>query len=96
MSDRRQRQKEMRAAKREAERKKEARQELIRRLITAFVFGVVVVGIFTFGGLFGGDDGTTLPSSYEDYRTQETACGAEQPPEEQVMSFEAPSRLRKT
>ena len=49
MSDRRQRQKEMRAAKREAERKKEARQELIRRLITALVFGVVVVAIFTFG-----------------------------------------------
>ena len=90
MSDRRQRQKEMRAAKREAERKKEARQELTRRLITAVVFGVVVVAIFTFGGLFGDDDGTTLPASYEDYRAQETACGAEQPPAEQVMTFDAP------
>ena len=62
MSDRRQRQKEMRAAKREAERKHEARKELVRRLVTALVFGVVVVGIFTFGDLFGGGDVTELPA----------------------------------
>jgi cyclophilin family peptidyl-prolyl cis-trans isomerase len=89
MSDRRQRQKEQRAAKREAERKHEARRELGRRLVTALIFGVVVVAIFALGGVFGGES-TDLPGSYADYRDQETACGAEQPPPEQVMSFEAP------
>ena len=89
MSDRRQRQKEQRAAKREAERKKEARGELMRRLGTALVFGLVVVGIFAFSGVFGGDS-TDLPGSYEEYREQETACGASQPAAEQVMTFEAP------
>lgn len=89
MSDRRQRQKEKRAAKREAERKRESRQELGRRLVTALVFGLVVVGIFVITSLFGGDD-TEAPSTYDDYRSQETACGAEQPPPEQVMTFDAP------
>jgi len=89
MTDRRQRQKEQRAAKREAARKQESRRELGRRLVTALVFGVVVVAIFGFSGLFGGDT-ADLPGSYEGFREQPTACGAEQPPAEQVMSFEAP------
>lgn len=89
MTDRRQRQKEQRAAKREAERKHESRRELWRRLGTALVFGVIVVGIFGFSGLFDGDS-TDLPGSYEGFREQPTACGAEQPPPEQVMTFEAP------
>lgn len=91
MSDRRQRQKEQRAAKREAERKKEARSELVRRLGTAVVFGLVVVGIFAFSGVFGGEN-ADLPSSYEGFREQETACGADRPSEERIMSFEAPRR----
>ncbi len=90
MSDRRQRQKEQRAAKREAERKHESRRELGRRLITALLFGVVVVGIFALGGVFGGDDPAALPGSYEDYRDQEAACGADQPSPEQVMTFASP------
>lgn len=90
MSDRRQRQKERRAAKREAERKKQARRELGRRLITALLFGLLVVGIFAVGGLFGGDDNTELPATYDDYRQQPTACGAEAPPPETVMSFTEP------
>jgi cyclophilin family peptidyl-prolyl cis-trans isomerase len=89
MSDRRQRQKEQRAAKRETERKKESRRELIRRLLTALVFGVIVISIFAVGGFFGGDE-SDVPGTYEDYRSQDTACGAEQPPPEQVMSFDAP------
>lgn len=89
MSDRRQRQKEQRAAKREAERKQESRRELTRRLGTAVVFGLAVVGIFTLGGIFG-EDSTDLPGTYEDFRQQETACGGTQPPAEEVMSFEAP------
>jgi len=86
MTDRRQRQKEQRAAKREAERKSESRRALIRTIATALIFGLVVVAIFTFGGLFDGDD-TGAPQSYEDYRSQDTACGGSQPPAEEVMSF---------
>jgi cyclophilin family peptidyl-prolyl cis-trans isomerase len=87
MSDRRHRQKEQRAAKREAERKQESRRALFRSIGTALVFGLIVVAIFTFGGLF--DDGSSdVPSSYGDYREQETACGGTQPPEEKVMTFE--------
>lgn len=89
MSDRRQRQKEQRAAKREAERKQESRRELGRRLGTALIFGVLVVAIFAVSGAFSGDD-TEVPGSYSDFRDQPTACGAEAPPEEQVMSFDAP------
>ncbi len=51
MSDRRQRQKEARAAKKEAERKHESRRALFRTLGTALVFGLVVVAIVGFGGL---------------------------------------------
>lgn len=89
MSDRRQRQKEQRAAKREAEKKQEARKELWRRLGTALLFGVVVVSIFAFSGVFSGDS-EQLPSGYEGFRSQETACGADQPDPETVMSFAAP------
>lgn len=89
MSDRRQRQKEQRAAKREAERKRESRRELFRRILTALVFGVIVIAIFLVGGVFGGES-TDIPGTYEDYRSQETACGADQPPEEQIMTFDAP------
>lgn len=50
---------------------------------------MVVVGIFVLGGIFTSDSGD-VPGTYEDYRTQETACGASQPPPEQVMTFDAP------
>ena len=89
MSDRRQRQKEARAAKKEAERKQESRRALYRTLGTALVFGLIVIAILGFSGMFSGAD-TDLPGSYEDYRAQETACGADQPPAEEVMSFDAP------
>ena len=91
MSDRRQRQKEQRTAKREAEKKQEARKELARRLGTAAIFGLVVVAFFAFTGVFGGES-TDLPSTYEGFRDQPTACGADQPPPEAIMSFDAPVR----
>lgn len=92
MSDRRQRQKENRAAKRKAERKKEGRRELGRRLGTALVFGVIVVAIFGFSGLF--DSGEAeLPGTYEGYRNQPTACEADQPPAEEVLAFAAPETV---
>jgi len=89
MSDRRQRQKEQRAEKRETEKKQTARKELFRRLGTALVFGLVVVAVFAFSGVFAGDS-TALPSTYEGFRSRPTACGADQPPAETVMSFDAP------
>ncbi len=89
MTDRRRRQKEQRAAKIAAEKKSDARKELWRRLGTALIFGLVVVGIFTVGTLFGGDEGE-LPEGYEGFRNQPTACGAEQPDPEPVVSFTAP------
>ncbi len=89
MTDRRRRQKEARAAKRKAEKKQKARRELGRRLVTALGFGLLVVGVIAVGAFFGGDKGD-LPSGYEGYRNQPTACGAEQPPSELVLNFEAP------
>jgi peptidylprolyl isomerase len=89
MSDRRQRQKEQRSARREAEKKQEARSELGRRLGTAGVFGLIVVAFLAFTGVFGGES-TALPDGYEGFREQPTACGADQPPPEEVISFEAP------
>lgn len=87
MSDRRHRQKELRAAKKEAEKKKSARRELTRRILTAFGFGAVVVGFFALGAIF--DGGGSLPTGYEAFRAQETACGAEQPPAQSVEQYEA-------
>lgn len=89
MTDRRRRQKEQRSAKREAEKKQEARKELGRRLGTAVVFGLIVVGIFAVGAIFGGDEGD-LPRGYEGFRNQPTACGAEAPEPEPVLQFSAP------
>lgn len=89
MTDRRRRQKEQRAAKREAEKKQEARKELGRRLGTAIVFGLIVVGIFAVGAIFGGDEGD-LPRGYEGFRNQPTACDAEAPDPEPVLQFDAP------
>ncbi len=91
MSDRRQRQKEQRAEKRQTEKKQAARKELFRRLGTALIFGLVVVAVFAFSGIFAGDS-EALPSSYEGFRARPTACDADQPPPETVMSFEAPEQ----
>lgn len=91
MSDRRQRQKELRAAKREAERKKQSRRELLRRVRIALVFGLAVVGIFVLGGIFGRND-TQLAGTYEAFRAQETACGATPPPPVRSMSFPEPEQ----
>jgi cyclophilin family peptidyl-prolyl cis-trans isomerase len=89
MTDRRRRQKEQRAARRQAEKKQRARKELGRRLGTAFIFGLVVVAIVTVGTVFGGDEGQ-LPGSYEGFRNQPTACGADQPDPEPVLTFSGP------
>ena len=89
MSDRRQRQKEQRAAKKESERKRASRRELVRRIGTALLFGLGVVAIFALPGLLDGDQ-SELPSSYREFRDQPTACGAEPPPTAEVMIFSQP------
>jgi cyclophilin family peptidyl-prolyl cis-trans isomerase len=89
MTDRRRRQKEQRTAKREAEKKHEARKELGRRLGTALVFGIVVVAVFTFSTFLGSDEGE-LPEGYAGFRAQGTACGADQPDPEPVLTFDQP------
>jgi cyclophilin family peptidyl-prolyl cis-trans isomerase len=88
MSDKRQRQKEQRAAKKEAEKKTESRKELRKRLLTALGFGLVVVGVFALGSIFSNEG--EIPTGYEAYRDQPTACGADQPPSESVMQFDQP------
>ncbi len=89
MTDRRRRQKEQRAAKLEAEKKQSARRELWRRLGTALVFGALVVAVLALGAFLGDDEGD-LPQGYAGFRNQPTACGAEQPPEEEVLQFTEP------
>jgi len=91
MTDRRRRQKEQRAAKRKAEKKQTARRELGRRLGTALVFGVLVVAVLAIGAFFGDDEGD-LPRGYEGFREQPTACGAEQPPPEEVAEYTEPEQ----
>ncbi len=91
MTDRRQRQKEQRAAKKEAEKKQAARKELGRRVGTGLGFGAIVIAIFAVGAFFGGSN-DALPGSYEGFRAQPTACGADQPPPEDILQFEEPEK----
>jgi len=88
MTDRRQRQKEQRAQKREQEKKRDRRRELRRRLTTGIILAVIAIGvlILTTTDFSSGD----LPSGYQGFRNQPTACGAEQPPPLTPMSFETP------
>ena len=95
MSDRRQRQKEQRAAKRERERKRTSRRELVRRIGTALLFGIGVVALFALPGLLGGDE-QELPGTYQGFREQPTACDAEPPPPEKKMTFSEPEEQTDT
>src|SRR5690606_13329703 len=53
----------------------------------ALGMGGLVALSFVAVSLFGGDS-ESLPGSYDGYRRQPTACGADQPDPEQVMSFD--------
>ena len=86
MPDRRRRRKEQRAQRREEQRKAQTRRELLRRLGFALGMGALLVAAFVVVNLLTrGDD--SLPSTYVAYRSQESACGAEAPPEEMLMAF---------
>lgn len=59
-------------------------------MVTALIFGIVVVAIFALSGAFGSET-TDPPDAYERFRDQATACDAETPPAQQPMSFERPT-----
>lgn len=88
MTDRRRRQKENKAARKQAEKKAENRKEVFKRVGFAFAMGGSVVLLFLVVGWFGADS-DSLPGTYEGYRSQVTACGSEPPPPETVVQFAA-------
>ncbi len=87
MTDRRQRQKEARAAAREAERKAASRKELWRRIRVGLGIGLVVAVVLLLTGVFGSDDGPD--ATYLAFRDLPTACGAEAPDPVVPMQFTA-------
>ena len=89
MTDRRQRQKEQRAARLEEERKAATRKEFRRRIVVALAIGLGLTGLLVLITVLGNQP-TTLPASYQAFRDQPTACGAEAPPEVEIMSFPEP------
>ena len=88
-ADRRRQKKEQRAKRLETERKKAARRELARRLVNGLGFGLIVALALIFLSSRGSKQ-PELPEAYLQFRERPTACGAEAPSPEQLMSFEAP------
>jgi len=89
MSDRRERQKQARAAAREAQRKATARRELRRRLTVGLSLGAAVaVGLLLLGTF--ASDSEDVPEALEAFRDQPTACGASQPDPVAVLQFDSP------
>jgi len=89
MTDRRQRQKEQRAARLQVERKAATRKEFRRRIVIALGIGLGLAGVLLLTSVLGNRP-DALPASYRAFREQPTACGAEAPAEMQIMSFPAP------
>lgn len=88
-NERQQRQKELKQAKREAARKAAARKETFRRIRTALLLGLSVAVVLFVIPFLTRDDG--LPADYERFRSQPTACGADQPEAADQISYdEAP------
>ncbi len=93
--EKQQRQKELRRAKREAERKAAQRKEIFRRVRTAFGLGLFVAVILLVIPALTGDD-ESLPSAYQEFRDQPTACDAEQPPPNEQVAYDVPDDLTLT
>jgi cyclophilin family peptidyl-prolyl cis-trans isomerase len=89
-TDKRQRKKDARRQRLETERKAASRRELRRRLLAGFGIGALVIGVLVVFSR--GDDGD-LPGTYEAFRNQPTACGAEQPPAQQIQTFSEPADM---
>jgi len=86
MTDRRHRQKEQRATRLEEQKKAASRKEFRRRIVVALGIGLGLTGLLVLISVLGNRP-TTLPASYQAFRDQPTACGAETPPEVEIMSF---------
>jgi peptidylprolyl isomerase len=86
MTDRRQRQKEQRAARLDEEKKAATRKEFRRRIVIALGIGLGLAGVLLLTSVLGNRP-ATLPASYRAFREQATACGAQTPPEVEIMSF---------
>lgn len=89
MTDRRQRQKELRAAKRAQQQKAATRREFRRRILIAILVGVSLVVVLLLVNLES-DEESVLPVGFTVFRDQATACGAETPPEWEPRTFAAP------
>jgi len=90
MTDRRQRQKDLRAARVEEERRLAARREMRKRILLAIGIGLGLAAAFLIVGSLSNRP-ATLPASYLALREQPTACGAEQPPlPDPAPTFAAP------
>lgn len=88
MTDRRQRQKENRAARLAVERKAASRRELRRRLVIGLGVGLAMTALLAVINLGGSNEADLeLPVRYIEYRGQPTACGATSPPEETLITF---------
>lgn len=84
--DKKQTTKERARERREAERKRANRAELFRRLRVSLLLGLVVVAVLLIANLR--NDPGALPNSYLRVREFPTACDAEPPPPEELMSFD--------
>lgn len=89
MSDRRRAAREERAAAREAARKRATRMELLKRLGLGLGIGVAIIVVLVITQFLGSRP-ESQPPRYEQYRAQETACGAEAPDPQITDSFPEP------
>jgi cyclophilin family peptidyl-prolyl cis-trans isomerase len=89
MTDRRQRQKEQRATRLEEQKKAASRKEFRRRILVALGIGLGLTALLVLISVLGNEP-TTLPASYQAFRNQPTACGAQAPPAGELMSFSEP------
>jgi peptidyl-prolyl cis-trans isomerase B (cyclophilin B) len=92
VTDRRQRQKQLRAERLQAEKRRASRRELRTRLLVALGIGSALAGGFLVTGLLSNRP-VELPGAYLDFRSRLTACGAEAPDEQTTATFEAPTDL---
>ena len=91
MTDRRQRQKEMRAARAEEARRLASRKEMRRRIGIALGIGLSLAAGFLIVGSLANRQ-PTLPAAYLAFRDLPTACEAQPPPlPEPVAPYESPA-----
>lgn len=90
MTDRRQRQKDLRTQRRAEEQKAATRKEFRRRIVIALAVGIALVGVLLLTSLETGGQGG-LPLGYAIFREQATACEAPTPPAWVPASFDAPA-----